>query len=101
MQPGFLAFRRDLPDGRVVMITVVPNQGDGVIGRLVVERRIDSTRRVAGEPPVIAEAFGTTQEEVLRRLREIAESDNELAMRLDLWSAGYRHQRITGPPRAL
>ena len=101
MQPGFLAFRRDLPGGRVVMITVVPNQGDGVIGRLVVERRIDSTRRVAGEPPVVAEAFGATQEEVLRRLREIAESDNELAMRLDLWSAGYRHQRITGPPRAL
>lgn len=97
----FLAFRRDLPDGRVVMITVAENQGDGVIGRLVVERRSDGKRQVAGEAPVIAEAFGTTREEVLRRLREIAESDTELAMRLDLWSAGYRHQRITGPPRGL
>lgn len=101
MQSEFLAFRRDLPGGRVVAITVADFHGDGVIGRLVVERRADHTRRSKGEPPIVAEAFGATREEVLRRLREIAESDNELAMRLDLWNAGYRRQRITGPPRGL
>lgn len=101
MKSGFLAFRRDLPGGRVVMITVADNHGDGVIGRLLVERRADARRRVAGEPPVIAEAVGATQEEVLRRLKEIAESDSELAMRLDLWNVGYRGQRITGPPRGI
>lgn len=101
MQPGFLAFRRDLPGGHVVMITVADNHGEGVIGRLVVERRADARRRAAGQPPIVAEAAGATQEEVLRRLKEIAESDSELAMRLDLWNIGYRGQRITGPPRGI
>lgn len=101
MKSGFLAFRRDLPGGSVVMITVADGQGDGVIGRLVIERRSNAKRRTAGEPPVVAEAFGVSQEEVLRRLREIAESDSELSMRLDLWNAGYRNQRITGPPRGI
>lgn len=101
MKSGFLAFRRDLPGGSVVMITVAESQGDGVVGRLVVERRANAKRRTAGEPPVIAEAFGASQEEVLRRLREIAESDREVSMRLDLWNAGYRNQRITGPARGI
>lgn len=81
------------------MITVQA-QGDGIVGRLMVERRADESRRV-GEPPVVAEAFGSTREEVLRRLREIAESDEELRVRLDLWNVGYRNQRITGPARGI
>ena len=50
------------------------------------------------EVPVLR---GATQEEVLRRLKEIAESDSELAMRLNLWNIGYRGQRITGPLRGI
>jgi hypothetical protein len=83
------------------MVTVTDNQGDGFIGRLVVERRTDARRRTEGEAPVVAEAFGATQDEVLRRLREIAESETELGMRLDLWNMGHRQQRITGPPRGI
>lgn len=101
MESGFLAFRRDLPGGRVVSVTVIESAEGGFIGRLSVERRSDATRRRGGEPPCVAEAYGGTQEEVLRRLREIAESDSELAMRLDLWNAGYRRQRITGPARGI
>ena len=101
MGSGFLAFRRDLPGGWVVTITVVKADEGGVVGRLSVERRTDSSRRERGEAPVVAEAFGATQDEVLRRLREIAESDTELAMRLDLWNAGYRRQRLTGPAKEI
>jgi hypothetical protein len=100
MESGFLAFRRDLPGGRSVMITVAAFE-EGFIGRLSVERRSEEERRAGGEPTVIAEATGATQEEVLRRLREIAESDSELGMRLELWNVGYRRQRLTGPPRGI
>jgi hypothetical protein len=89
MVPGFLVFRRDLPGGRFVMLTV-EEEGTGVIGRLRYERRADPTRRDTGLPPVIAEAHGATQADVLARLRDVAENDAALAEAMEHWNAKRR-----------
>lgn len=94
---GLLVYRRALPGGRVVMISIDERDPTGVVGRLSVERRSDPARR-SGEPPMVAEARGTTRDEVLAELRTIAESDAELTRRLDEWVAARRAIADPGEP---
>jgi hypothetical protein len=91
MDPRFLVYRRDTPDGRVVMIAIEELEPGDVIGRLHVERRTDPDRRI-GSPPVIAETRRETRTEVLRELRRLAENDVEITRRLDAWLAERRVQ---------
>jgi hypothetical protein len=64
--------------------------GDGrVRGILQVERRRDPERQLFGTAPLIAEASGPTQQDVLRQLRELAENDAEIAARMAEWEAAH------------
>ena len=98
MSMVFVALRRTLPDGTVVTVTMEQERPDRVYGVLQVERRRDPERLgEAHPPPVVAEAHGPTQADVLAQLRRIAESDAEIAQRLDEWQAA---RRIELPPPA-
>ena len=90
MSSSFLAFRRDLPGGRFVMITIEALADGDVVGRLRVERRGDPARQREGEPPVITEVHGHSQADVLRQLRQEAESDDRLAALLERWAGRER-----------
>jgi hypothetical protein len=83
MTRGLVVLRRDLPGGRIVIISL-DERPDGVTGRLQVERRSDPARR-NGEPPVVAEVTGATRDAVLAELRRVAGSDAELQRRFDAW----------------
>ena len=69
------------------MLSVDELPGGDFAGRLALERRTDPARRVGAEPPIVAEVRGGSREEVLRLLRDIAESDAEIARRLERWTA--------------
>ena len=81
-----MVYRRDLPGGRIVMISVAERDPGVVVGHLMMERRTDPTRR-SGQPPVLAEVRGATRAEVLASLRALAESEGEVGRRLDAWVA--------------
>lgn len=70
------AYARDLPGGGFVAIDVTPVtslfHGRRYHGTLTVERRA-SWRRHGHEPPVIAEASGSSAESVVRQLLPAAE----------------------------
>jgi sirohydrochlorin ferrochelatase len=91
MSTGLLVFRRDLPGGRFVMISVetAPDTGE-VVGRLRFERRSDPARQRAGEAPVIAEARGGDHATVLARLRSMADSDESLHEAVERWNTARR-----------
>jgi hypothetical protein len=97
MSMVYVALRRTLPDGTVVTVTLEQERPDRVYGVLQVERRRDPTRLEGHPPPVVAEAHGPTQADVLAQLRRIAESDAEVAEHLDEWQAA---RRIEPPPPA-
>jgi hypothetical protein len=90
MERPFLAFRRDLPGGRIAMIEVEQRPEGGAVGRLLVERRADPDRRRLGRPPVVAEVTGASGSEVLAQLRAHAASDAEIARLLEAWQASRR-----------
>lgn len=94
MRPHFLAFRRVLPGGMIVLVSLDVT-GDGQVrGILQVERRRDPERQLFGTAPMIAEASGATQQDVLRQLRELAENDAEVSARMAEWEAAH-----PSPPR--
>ena len=86
MRPHFLAFRRVLPGGMIVLVSLAVADDGQVRGILQVERRRDPSRQLFGTAPLIAEATGPTQQDVLRQLRELAEND-ALAEERDLADA--------------
>src|SRR5215213_6419679 len=92
MRPHFLAFRRVLPGGMIVLVSLDVAEDGQVRGILQVERRRDPTRQLFGTAPLIAEATGPTQQDVLRQLRELAENDAEVAARMAEWESAH-------PPR--
>jgi hypothetical protein len=94
MRPHFLAFRRVLPGGMIVLVSLDVAEDGQVRGILQVERRRDPTRQLFGTAPLIAEATGATQQDVLRQLRELAENDAEVAARMAEWEAAH-----PSPPR--
>ena len=97
MEPGLTVYRHDSPGGRIVIITVDERDPKVVVARLQVERRADPERRGVGEPPLIAEARGTPREAVLTELRALAADDDELARRLERWTAMQRRPRFDAP----
>ena len=97
MEPGLTVYRHDSPGGRIVIITVDERDPKVVVARLQVERRADPERRGVGEPPLIAEARGTSREAVLTELRALAGDDDELARRLERWTAMQRRPRFDAP----
>lgn len=97
MEPGLTVYRRDSPGGRIVIITVDERDPNDIVARLQVERRTDPQRQGVGEPPLIAEARGTSREAVLAELRALAEDDAELARRLARWTAMQRRPRSDTP----
>ena len=99
MTRGLVVLRRDLPGGRIVILSL-DEQAGVVIGRLQLERRTDPVRRT-GEPPVVTEVRGATREAVLAELRALAGSDEALARHLDEWQQSRREPGTTGLPRVV
>jgi hypothetical protein len=97
MEHGLMVYRHDSPGGRIVIITVDERDPTNVVARLQVERRADPERQGIGEPPLIAEARGTSREAVLTELRALATDDAELARRLARWTAMQRRPRSDAP----
>jgi hypothetical protein len=89
MRPHFLAFRRVLPGGMIVLVSLDVADDGQVRGILQVERRRDPNRQLFATAPLIAEATGPTQQDVLRQLRELAENDAEVAARMAEWEAAH------------
>jgi hypothetical protein len=85
MRPHFLAFRRTLPGGMIVLVSL-EMAGEGIVhGVLQVERRKDPARQLFATAPVVAEATGSSKDDVLRKLRALAEDDEELKAHLAAW----------------
>ena len=85
MRPHFLAFRRTLPGGMIVLVSLEMVAEGLVHGVLQVERRKDPARQLFATAPVVAEASGTSKDDVLRKLRALAENDEELSAHLAAW----------------
>lgn len=96
MRPHFLAFRRTLPGGMIVLVSLEVDAEGTVHGMLQVERRIDPTRQLFATAPVVARASGATKDEVLRKLRALAENDAELAEQIAAWEAAHPSSRKPG-----
>jgi hypothetical protein len=94
MRPHFLAFRRTLPGGMIVLVSLEIDREGLVHGILQVERRVDPTRQLLATAPVVARASGPTKDDVLRQLRTLAESDADLAAHLAAWEREH-----PSPPR--
>jgi hypothetical protein len=96
MRPHFLAFRRTLPGGMIVLVSLeIDNEGI-VHGMLQVERRVDPTRQLFATAPVVARASGANKDAVLKKLRTLAENDAELAVEIAAWEAAHPSQRKSG-----
>lgn len=67
-----LLYSRELPSGGFVLIEADSAEGGLHHAFLAVERRSDPSRRAGHEPPVIAEARGTSRQIVFRELYAIA-----------------------------
>ena len=93
MRPHFLAFRRTLPGGMIVLVSLEVDAEGTVHGMLQVERRVDPTRQLFATAPVVARASGPTKDDVLRQLRALAENDVELAEQIAAWEAAHPSSR--------
>lgn len=89
MRPHFLAFRRTLPGGMIVLVSLEMVSDTLVKGILQVERRVDKARQLFNTAPVIAHATGTSKDDVLRQLRALAEDDAELAVQIAAWEKSH------------
>ena len=96
MRPYFLAFRRTLPGGMIVLVSLEIDTEGVVHGMLQVERRLDPSRQLFDTAPVVARASGRSKDEVLKRLRTLAENDAELAVQLANWEAAHPSGRPPG-----
>ena len=67
-----LLYSRELPSGGFVVIEAESAEGGLHHAFLAVERRSDPSRRAGHEPPVIAEARGTSRQIVFKELYQIA-----------------------------
>jgi hypothetical protein len=96
MRPHFLAFRRTLPGGMIVLVSLsIDNEGT-VHGALQVERRLDPRRQLFDTAPVVARATGKSKDDVLGKLRALAENDAELGEKLAEWEAAHPSARKPG-----
>ena len=89
MRPHFLAFRRTLPGGMIVLVSLeIDAEG--------VERRVDPSRQLFDTAPVVARASGPSKDDVLRKLRALAENDAELAVEIAAWERAHPSHRKPG-----
>jgi hypothetical protein len=98
MRPHFLAFRRTLPGGMIVLVSLEIDKEGTVHGMLQVERRVDPSRQLFATAPVVARASGKSKDAVLKRLRALAENDAELAVQLASWEAAHPSKRRPEEP---
>src|SRR3954463_13419122 len=96
MRPHFLAFRRTLPGGMIVLVSLAIDKEGTVHGALQVERRLDPRRQLFDTAPTVARATGTNKDDVLRKLRTLAEDDAELGEKLAEWEAAPPSTRKPG-----
>ncbi len=96
MRPHFLAFRRTLPGGMIVLVSLAIDAEGVVHGALQVERRLDPTRQLFDTAPVVARATGRSKDDVLRKLRALAENDAELAVEIAAWERAHPSRRTPG-----
>ena len=89
MRPHFLAFRRTLPGGVIVLVSLQMVSETEVHGVLQVERRKDPARQTLSTAPIIAKATGSSKDDVLRQLRALAENDEELATQIAAWEEAH------------
>lgn len=89
MRPHFLAFRRTLPGGTIVLVSLQMVSETVVHGILQVERRKDPARQTLATAPIIATASGTSKDDVLRQLRALAEDDAELSAQIAAWEEAH------------
>ena len=68
MRPHFLAFRRTLPGGMIVLVSLAIDKEGVVHGMLQVERRLDPSRQLFDTAPVVARASGKSKDDVLKKL---------------------------------
>jgi hypothetical protein len=96
MRPHFLAFRRTLPGGMIVLVSLEADKDGLVHGVLQVERRVDPERQQLATAPVLARASGHSKDDVLRQLRALAENDSELAAQITAWELAHPSHRKPG-----
>lgn len=77
-----LLYSRELPSGGFVMIEADNTDGGLHHAFVAVERRSDPTRRAGHEPPVIAEARGTSRATVFKELYTIARDNTAISRAL-------------------
>ena len=77
-----LLYSRELPSGGFVMIEADNTDGGLHHAFVAVERRSDPTRRAGHEPPVIAEARGTSRATVFKELYAIARDNTAISRAL-------------------
>lgn len=92
MRPHFLAFRRTLPNGWIVLVSMQMVTESVVHGILQLERRTDPARQQLSTAPIIARASGTSKDDVLRQLRALAEDDTELSVQISGWEREHPPQ---------
>lgn len=80
----------------IVLVSLEIDREGVVHGMLQVERRVDPTRQLFDTAPVVARATGASKDEVLKRLRALAENDAELARELAAWEAAHPSSRKPG-----
>jgi hypothetical protein len=80
-----LLYSRELPSGGFVMIEADDTAGGLHHASLAVERRSDPSRRAGHEPPVIAEARGTSRATVFKELYAIARDNIAISHALLRW----------------
>jgi hypothetical protein len=80
-----LLYSRELPSGGFVMIEADNAEGGLHHAFLAVERRSDPVRRAGHEPPVIAEARGTSRAIVFKELYAIARDNSAISHALLRW----------------
>jgi len=93
MRSPALLYTRDLPGGGFVVIEATQIPGLAITtyrASLCVERRSDPSRRAGHAPPVVAEAEGGSQAQILEALYPIAADNVAVAKQLLMWQAGRR-----------
>ena len=74
-----LLYSRELPSGGFVLIEADNAEGGLHRAFVAVERRSDPSRRAGHEPPVIAEARGTSRATVFKELYAIARDNTAIS----------------------
>lgn len=83
---GRALYRRTMPGGGYVEVELMGASEDASPrGRIIMERRSKSSRRVGNSPPVVVELVGADEDALLSDLVRLARDNAELARRLLRW----------------